>query len=482
MNQPLLRLAVFLLAATPLTAAPDLQSALDEVSAGCIESDVQFLASEALGGRGTPSPGLEVTALYIKARLERLAYVPGGREGYWHEYPLVMTRIDATTSRIELSSENGESRLAFGEHYFLRSSELSPLDLSGSVVSIGDGSPESLEQCDLEGRWALLLDEGRSTKRALEAVREAGGLGLVLAAGEGYGRKSSYAERFRPTVRGMTEGRVMKVEHSQALSASSLPRLWLSETGLAQLLALATPFEGEEPPAGSELGVELHEVRVPSGGEVTVRNVCGFLPGTDPVLAAETIVVSAHYDHLGERSGNVHPGADDNASGTAGLLALADALKERGPLKRSVLLLWLSGEEKGLWGSEAWAKDAWLPGESRAVANINLDMIGRTAPAEIYLTPSRAHSHFNSVAELAYELAELEGFDKPEAQDQYWRSSDQFNFSSVLGIPVAYLSSGDHDDYHTPSDTADKIDSEKIARTTRLVLRMLERLQDFDEI
>lgn len=455
----------------------DLEASLEAVSASSIESDVRFLASEALGGRGTPSPGLEVSALYIKARLERLGYRPGSADGFFHEYPLIMQRVDPAASHVEIKSAKGTERLEFGVDYFFRSAELIALDLSAEVVSIGAGGPDELASCELNGRWALLLDQGRFTKHVVEAVREAGAIGVVLVAGEQYRRKP-YSERFGPTVRGMTAGRVMKVAHAEALSSSSLPRIWLSETGVGNLLGLSENSDKVLPAPGELLGVTLREVRVPDGGRILVKNVCGFLPGSDSELAKETVIVSAHYDHLGTRSGRLHPGADDNASGTAGLLALAAALKERGSLQRSVLLLWVSGEEKGLWGSEAWAEEAWLPDQAHVVLNINLDMIGRTAARELYVTPSRAHSKFNPVAELVYELAEKEGFDEPQAQDEYWRRSDHFSFSSELGVPVVYLSSGDHDDYHKASDTADKIDEGKIARTVRLVLRMLDRLQD----
>ena len=468
--------ATFLLGIAPILACSDLDLALQEFSVASIESDVEFLACEELEGRGTPSLGLATSALYIKARLERLGYQPGARSGYFHEYPLISQRINVDKSFVNLGSASGAKRLEFGSDYFFRTAELAALDLQGEVISIGDGSSRSLAECDVEGRWALLLDTGKTTSRAVRAVHAAGGIGVVFVAGEDYTRKS-YQERFAPTVRAMIEGGVMQPDRAKALSSSILPRLWLSETALQELLDLSNPFDGGLPPAGTVLGVDLHELRVPDGAEVHVRNVCGFLPGTNPELARETLVISAHYDHLGRVSGVIHPGADDNASGTAGLLALAAALKAHGAYERSIMLLWVSGEEKGLWGSEAWAKDAWLPEGAQAVANINLDMIGRTAVKELYVTPSRAHPKFNGIAELVYELASLEGFDSPKSQDQYWRSSDHFNFSSVLGLPVAYLSSGDHDDYHESGDTADKVDCEKITRVARLVLRMIDRLQ-----
>src|SRR5262249_44177626 len=99
-------------------------------------------------------------------------------------------------------------------------------------------------------------------------------------------------------------------------------------------------------------------------------------------------------------------GADDNGSGTCGMLALAEALTIHGPLRRSVMLIWVSGKEKGLLGSGAWVKSAWFPDGGHAVADINLDMIGRNKPDELFVTPSRARSEYNGLVALAERLCE----------------------------------------------------------------------------
>ena len=164
-----------------------------------------------------------------------------------------------------------------------------------------------------------------------------------------------------------------------------------------------------------------------------------------------------------------------------GLLALAEALVAEGPLRRSVLLLWVSGEEKGLWGSAAWTEDPVLPAGAVPVCDLNIDMIGRNAPDGIFLTPSSEHAAFNGLSSLVYTLAPSEGFRDIGSADAYWSRSDHMNFERNLGIPVAFLFSGEHADYHRPTDTADKIDYDKIRRVTRLVFRVLCALQE-DEL
>ena len=156
-------------------------------------------------------------------------------------------------------------------------------------------------------------------------------------------------------------------------------------------------------------------------------------------------------------------------------------------MRRSVLLIWVSGEERGLWGSRAWAQNHSLPEGYRAVANLNMDMIGRNAPDVLYVTPSSKHEGYNRLAVLANQFGIEEGFgDFPEAREQgfeglgsgdaYYGRSDQAEFAK-MDIPVCFLFAGEHEDYHQPTDTPDKIDCDKIRRVTRTVLKMLDALQ-----
>ena len=158
------------------------------------------------------------------------------------------------------------------------------------------------------------------------------------------------------------------------------------------------------------------------------------------------------------------------------MLGIAGGIAAYGPMRRSVLMLWVSGEEKVLLGSEAWARDPWLPGGRRAVTNLNIDMIGRNAPDELYITPSADHEHHNGIVKLAQGLAPLEGFPTLESADDYYHRSDQAMFAR-LGIPVAFLFAGIHEDYHEPTDTPDKIDCDKLRRVARLIVRLLDALQ-----
>ena len=194
-----------------------------------------------------------------------------------------------------------------------------------------------------------------------------------------------------------------------------------------------------------------------------------WLPGqTD-----EYVIVGAHYDHLGRGNfdslapsqiGQIHPGADDNASGTAGVLELARLLApQRGQLKRSILFMDFAGEELGLLGSAAWVKDPTRP-LAKAVAMLNMDMIGRIKDDKVYIGGVGTGSTFKAVLEQAQKETPF----KIEYSAGGYSSSDHTSFVTKK-IPVLFFFSGLHSDYHKPSDTWDKINAPSAARLLDLV-------------
>jgi hypothetical protein len=471
-------LLLALLAAPAAGGDAALEAALAGVRPASLRADLGWLASDELRGRETPSPELELAALYLRNRVERLGFRPGAGESWFHEYPLHSWWLDAGDSAVLARGPQGDCRLAFGrDYYFQLGRDAVDLDLEGGVVCVGDADEELLARLELEGRWALVLDTGRTLRKKLAACFEAGAAGALVTPGPDY-RRDPYAEKYGRRAAALLEPSRPSPEAREGDGEPTPPVVMLPRGSAARLVALAgAELAGGHPAPGAVLDLVVRERRRVARRSTPVKNVCALWPGADPELSREVMIVSAHYDHVGTGDeGEVFNGADDNASGTTGVLAVADALAAHGPLERSVLLLWVSGEEKGLWGSAAWTRDPWLPEGWRAVLDVNIDMIGRTGPEELYLTPSREHEAFNQVAEAAYRLAPLEGFPTLESQDEYWRRSDHMNFNDNLGVPVVFLSTGDHPDYHRPSDTAEKIDHEKSARVVRLVVRLLAEL------
>ena len=211
-----------------------------------------------------------------------------------------------------------------------------------------------------------------------------------------------------------------------------------------------------------------------------LENVVGILPGNDPALGSEALVLGAHYDHLGlgrrntlapKKAGQIHYGADDNASGTAGLLELACELAgQAGQLKRSILFLAFAGEELGLLGSGYYTRNPLVPTEG-TVAMINLDMIGRPKGRKIYVGGVGTAREFRSLVEEANKAVGL----KLKYSVGSYGASDHSSFTARQ-VPVLFFFSGLHSDYHRPSDTWEKINAPDAADVLRLVRQVALRL------
>ncbi len=224
------------------------------------------------------------------------------------------------------------------------------------------------------------------------------------------------------------------------------------------------------------------------------NNVLGYIEGTDPALKNEVVILSAHYDHLGKRDTSIYYGADDNGSGTSGVLEIATAFakaKEEGSgPRRSVLCLLLTGEEKGLWGSKYYTSHPIFPLEN-TVADVNIDMIGRVDdkhlndPAYIYVIGSDRMSTalhaINEQVNTAYTHLTLDyTYNAKDDPNRYYYRSDHYSFAEK-GVPAIFYFNGTHADYHKPSDTIEKIRLDVMAQRARLAFHTAWELANRDE-
>mgnify|MGYP001299521291 CR=1 FL=1 len=209
------------------------------------------------------------------------------------------------------------------------------------------------------------------------------------------------------------------------------------------------------------------------------ENVLGFIEGKD--LKDEVLIITAHYDHLGKKKSLIYNGADDNASGTSAILEIAEAFMKAkkdsvGP-RRSILIMAVSGEEKGLLGSKYYTENPIYPLE-KTVANLNVDMIGRVDEHHengdyVYLIGSdRLSTELHNISEeVNRENFNIEldyTFNDKDDPNRYYYRSDHYNFAKN-NIPVIFYFNGTHEDYHKPTDTRDKIDFEKLQKISRLI-------------
>ena len=245
----------------------------------------------------------------------------------------------------------------------------------------------------------------------------------------------------------------------------------------AEWIAARMEAAGLQP--GAADGGWIHRYTAPAFDPETAPNVVAVLPGSDPELADEYVVYSAHMDHVGvrspdgERTDSVWNGADDNASGTVTLMEVAEAMASMEPAdrpRRSMMFLWVSGEERGLLGSAAFAQNPSVPVTSM-VANFNVDMVGRNWTDTI-VAIGKEHSDLgttmNRVNDANPEIG-MTAIDDIWPDENFYRRSDHFNFAR-RGVPVLFFFNGTHEDYHQETDEVEKLDTEKMARIGRLLL------------
>jgi Zn-dependent M28 family amino/carboxypeptidase len=237
---------------------------------------------------------------------------------------------------------------------------------------------------------------------------------------------------------------------------------------LASIRNQSTPVARDIPQL--QIGIEMKETVTSS---LTAPNTVGVLEGSDSRLKDEYVVFSAHMDHIGITAGrrdSINNGADDDASGTVGVIELAEAFSQPGARpKRSLIFVTVSGEEKGLWGSEYFASNPPVP-VKQMVAGLNMDMIGRNWPDTI-VAIGKEHSDLgatlNSVNAAHPELR-MTAIDDRWPEERFYFRSDHYNFARK-GVPILFFFNGIHEDYHEVTDSPEKINSEKQARILKLL-------------
>ncbi|HEV8196762.1 MAG TPA: M28 family peptidase [Gemmatimonadales bacterium] len=205
-------------------------------------------------------------------------------------------------------------------------------------------------------------------------------------------------------------------------------------------------------------------------------NLLGRIPGSR--FPARYIVLSAHYDHLGIRGGQIYNGADDNASGTAAVLAIADALRQA-PLRHSVIIALFDGEESGLLGARAFLAARPVPLDAIAL-NVNLDMVSHSEPGELWAAGTAATPSLRPVLDSLAAVAPVRlrlGHDRPGvAGEQDWTNDSDHGPFHAAGIPFIYFGVEDHRDYHRPTDDPDTITSAFFGRAVGTILAAIRRL------
>lgn len=472
---------------TPL----DLDAAIRTITVETIRSHLDFLASDALRGRDTPSPGLAAAADYLETHHRLYGLEPAGEEeSYVQRYPFHLMAPDPAAARVAFVSEGRRIEVVIGEEAFIDGGSEVPVD--APLVLVGSSDDAAPDADALRGSLAVFLLPGewdqelwrRSIEQA-EYARSAGATGVIHVLDPGFppGLISQLSEAL--------------TEPSWRLGGDAfLPRIFIRGGAADQGLSLGNPAweEAARAPGSSGSssidGLRLQASLAPRILESgTPPNVLAQIPGSDPVLRDEFIVLSAHFDHVGVgppvRGDSIFNGADDNGSGTSALLEVARALSSLPAADRpgrTVVFAHVSGEEKGLLGSEWWTAHPTVPLEG-VVANLNADMIGGNTHPDTVAVLGREYSSLGplvtQVREARPELRIATVGDLWPGERLFFRS-DQFNFMRV-GIPSLFFFAGFHACYHRPCDEIDSMSPDKTARVARLLAYVVMEIANAED-
>jgi hypothetical protein len=498
-------------------------NSINLITSSDLESYVTFLASPLLKGRMNGEEGLEIAGGYIASQAKLLGLKPANGNSYYQPYSILKKTMDPEKTKLQVISY-GKDTITLKEPLFqLMPTGPSDFIIEGEVVFAGYGIKadkykyNDLDSLNTEGKILLIMDRAPMTEDGKNCQFEEPGwtkgmnfqmklttliyskAKAILFVSDPKSGVQSISES-SPGFAGYLESKIsLKGATEEAVNPfmAALPKIIFIHRSVADALLKDSGHTLEElqnnidatlQPHSFEISdkqIKITEVSITQ--EKTLNNIAGFIEGRDPVLKNEVVVFSGHYDHIGTSGNQVNTGADDDASGCAALLSLAEAFqnhKEK-PL-RSVLFLWVSGEEIGLYGSKSYVENPLFP-LAKTVVDLNMDMIGRvkgiadttdqtpmTGSNTVFVITDSQSKELQSIADdidrrspLDFDYS-LSGKDHPL---QLFARSDHYSFVEK-DIPVLFFTTGLHSDYHTPGDVVEKIDFNKMEMITRTMYQI----------
>ena len=439
------------------STAPDVQAALDGIQASSLRQDLQFIASDELQGRDSPSPGLDRAAEYIADQFRRAGLEPAVNGSYFQQASMLVEQPDLA---------GFELRIAAGRRQFIAQESDVMLDLPAGidfkdepVVKLdGDEKAE-----DLKGK-IVIVERGSRMRmnRILRAAKPA--LLIVIERSSGDGPAQPHHK-------------LLDAENPGA--PSGLPRIIVSADAAARFYAALKSGAGE--------ATATVHIAPPRRTRATLRNVIGVLRGSDPALRDTYVFLTAHYDHLGVKPAGggdrIYNGANDDGSGTVSVMEIARALGRlpQHP-RRSIVFMTLFGEEEGLIGSKYYVDHPVWPLD-KTIADLNLEQVGRTDSTEGREISNASltgfdYSDLTGFLQSAGKRTGVKIYKDAQGSDEYFALSDNFSFARA-GIPAETLCVAfDYPDYHAVGDEWQKIDYGNMAKVDRAVALAIFSMAD----
>ena len=514
-----LRGSCALLASLPLVLLADSDAGLQSIRADALKGHVYFLASDEMAGRDSLSHEGRIAAQYIAGFYHRYQLNPvGDARTYFQNFPMVEAQIDRSAShlRARVSSAaagggNSTRDYAFGPDFTMGrqgNADVSvdaPLVFAGYGISAPEYQYDDFAGVNVAGKVVMVLNhepqEGNPRSRFMggfntvhaynfwkpEVIRLRGAVAILMVQEGTTHRPPRHAS-------GPTNAQIRTDRPAHTLTSPFMdpPLFNISRRVADELLAstgktidqLESEINSSGAPGSRAVPGVVIEARraIRDRRVVQTRNVVGVIEGSDPVLKNEYVLVTGHYDHVGQKDQFIYHGADDNASATAAVLAIAEAFRALPtPPKRSVMFLVFEAEEDGLLGAFHYVANPIVPLD-KTVAVLNMDMIGRDEDSPTWNTHAADNVNgvnligtlyspdVRKVVEAENRAIGLRLDYKTDADDRegWFSRSDHYPFA-VKGVPVAFFNTGEHPDYHTANDTWDRINYPKMEKIVRLV-------------
>jgi peptidase M28-like protein len=460
------------------------QQAVNSITPDDVRRRIGILADDSMLGRATPSPQLEEVASYIAAEFHRFGLKPGAGNGtYLQRYSIMGRQVDTSASFLRVRGAKSVTlKLGLDVNLIRIGQPLPVRDMTGPVVvftGVAD-STDPLGGADVKGAWvvevATASPEGIAVDFVtLQAAAGAGAVGMLIISN-------------RPDAQ--WRNRLARIAVPTLAPEGETPFDTAAVPGLVELRdAAAAAALGVDPAALRAAharsarrleGVTLTlRVRQRVLSQASAPNVIGILEGSDPALKNQYLFFTGHMDHIGTpgagegcvaRGGDsICNGADDDASGTTAVLEAAEAFSKLAPRpKRSLVFMTVSGEERGLWGSQFFSEHPTVP-LADVVADLNTDMVGRNWKDTIVVI-GKEHSDLGATLNrvgAAHPELRMQPIDDLWPQENFYFRSDHYNFARK-GVPILFFFNGTHPDYHQVGDSPDKIDAEKESRIIKL--------------
>ncbi|WP_439635141.1 M28 family metallopeptidase [Oceanicaulis sp.] len=505
-------------ASVPAPETAQTEAMAPAVNASSIEAHIRFLADDLLEGREAGERGYDIAAAYMESQFRLIGLEPGGMEGYRAEVPLQVMSANQDEARFILDGE----ALTPGEDFVVSPHAVlddAAIEADAVFVGFGMDTPQlgydDYDGLDVAGKIVVVLAGTpgelasdvsahlNSSRTKARFAADNGAIGMVQIAPEGLTRRTF--ARMAP----YAAGESMTTEAASAASELQV-RATISDAVAARLFELAgqdfaaildNAVNGEAP-EGFDLNQMLSLSAVTEREMVYSDNVVGVLPGSDPMLADEPVIITAHLDHIGicrleEDVDRICNGALDNASGSAIMIETARALADRERQRRPVVFIGLTAEEKGLLGSAHIAANI-TPAMEGMVANINLDMPVIRYEFNDLIGFGAEHSSLGPIADAAARTVGASISEDPLPQQALFVRSDHYNFVRQ-GVPSLFLMTGfsspnpDDDegqgflnflggDYHAPGDEADNgVMFDQGAKFANINLAIIEAIANSDE-